>query len=99
MADIWPIPVGMPSFCIRAGHDRGELKRVGRVGGPVLPALEVLGGFGLFRELEQVPDLFEQHGADLGGRGEEELAALVDDVDAPVGERPVQVGFHADGVK
>jgi hypothetical protein len=57
--------------------------------------LQVLGCFGLFRELEKVAELRCEHDADVVRGGEEELAAFVDSVDSSVGEGAVYVGVPA----
>jgi hypothetical protein len=61
-------------------------------------ALEVLEGLGLLGELQQTADLLLQQFSHLSGCGEEELAARVDVVDAPVLERVVKLVLEGAGV-
>lgn len=47
----------------------------------------------MLRELEEVSYLLEKDGPDLGGCREEEFPALIDVVDATLGERSMKVRF------
>ena len=63
-----------------------------------LLALSPFEGFGFVDPFDDGGVQAGEDVADFGGAGAEELAAQVDQVEPPVGELVVQVGFQADGV-